>query len=129
MARILVVDDASIIRSMVKLLLIDGGHEVVGEAASGQEALSAYKEFMPDLVTMDINMPIGTTTQDKGGILTLKKLLSEFPNAMVIMISSHADKAILLESIKAGAKYYLLKPVTQEKLLEAVDKVLQGAKS
>lgn len=124
MAKILVVDDASIIRDMIKLLLMDGGHEVVAEAGSGQEAFELYKKHQPDLVTMDINMPVGGNERERGGILTLKKILSEFPLAKVVMVSSHADKETLLESVKAGAKHYLLKPISQDKLLAAVEKVL-----
>lgn len=129
MAKILVVDDASIIRNMIKLLLMDGGHEVVAEAGSGQEAYELYKKHLPDLVTMDINMPVGESEQERGGILTLKKILSEFPQAKVIMVSSHADKEILLESVKAGARHYLLKPISQDKLLAAVEKVLSAGEA
>ncbi|WP_158269752.1 response regulator [Desulfonatronum sp. SC1] len=102
MAKILVVDDASIIRNMMELLLKDGGHEVLAEAGSGQEAFELYKKHQPDLVTMDINMSMGESEQKRGGILTLKKILSEFPQAKAIMVSSHANKEILLESIKPG---------------------------
>lgn len=124
MARILVVDDAPIIRNMIRVLLVDGGHEVAAEAASGQEALEQYKMHRPDLVTLDINMPVGKGEHQRGGILTLKKLVADYPDARVIMISSHADKDILVETIKSGAKNYLLKPIAQDKLLAAIKKAL-----
>ena len=114
MARILIVDDAIIIRNVIKVLLDGSEHQVVAEASNGKEAFELYAKHRPDIVTLDIRM------KGQDGIETLKLLLAKFPEAKVIMISSHAEKDILLEAMKSGAKYYLLKPVSRDKLLEAL---------
>jgi two-component system, chemotaxis family, chemotaxis protein CheY len=118
MASVLIVDDAEIIRNVIKVLLDGSEHHVVAEASTGQKALELYAKLRPDIVTLDIRM------RDMDGIDTLKQLLGNFPEARVIMISSHAEKEILMEAIKAGAKYYLLKPVPRSKLMQAIDIVL-----
>lgn len=119
MAGILIVDDVAMIRNVIKVLLEGSDHEVVAEASNGQEAYDLYAAHRPDIVTLDIRM------RGQDGIDTLKQLLFEFPEANVIMISTHAEKDILLEAVKNGAKYYLIKPVSRNKLLETIDLVLR----
>lgn len=118
MATILIVDDAAVIRNVIKVLLDGSEHQVVAEASNGKEAFDLYALHRPDVVTLDIRM------RGQDGIETLRHLLSRFPEARVIMISAHAEKDILLDAMKSGAKYYLLKPVSRAKLLEAIAMVL-----
>ena len=104
MAKILVTDDAAFMRMMVKDILTKGGHEVVGEAENGKQAVDKYKELKPDLVTMDITMP------EMDGIEALKAIKAEDPNANVIMCSAMGQQAMVLEAIQAGAKDFVVKP-------------------
>ena len=118
MARVMIVDDAKIIRSILRKFLVVGGHEIICEAANGIEAINGYMEHKPDIVTMDINMP------DIGGVVAVKKIISIDPQAKIIMISGVSQKETVLEAIKAGAKHYMIKPVTEQKFLEVIDQIL-----
>ncbi len=118
MARILIVDDSSVMRKNIKNFVEAGGHEVVAEAADGREVLACYINYRPDVVTLDISMPI------VDGISALKILLKSFPQAKVIMVSALGQKQNVLEAIKLGAKSYLVKPVERDKVIEIIGKVL-----
>ncbi len=118
MARVLVVDDAMFIRHIIGDLLKQHGHEVVGEASNGVEAVEQYRELKPDVTTLDITMP------EKDGIAALREILTEDPGAKVIMCSALKEKPKVLEALQAGARDYILKPVKPERVLEAVEKVL-----
>ena len=120
MAKVLVVDDAAFMRMMVKDILTKHGHEVVGEAVNGVEALDKYRELKPDLVTMDITMP------DVDGITALKNIRAEFPDAKIIMCSAMGQQAMVIDSIQAGAKDFIVKPFQAERIKETVEKVLSG---
>src|SRR6478736_4787617 len=98
MARILVADDAAFMRMMIKNILTQNGHEVVGEAENGVEAVARYAELKPDVTTMDITMP------EKDGIAALKELLAGDPAAKVVMCSALGHEAKVIESIRSGAK-------------------------
>ncbi len=117
MARILVVDDSTVMRKNIKNILEKAGHEVVGEAADGRDVLPVYVNTKPDLVTMDISMPI------IDGIEALKTIVKNFPNAKVIMVSALGQKAQVLEAIKLGAKSYVVKPIETDKFLEIIRKL------
>lgn len=117
MAKILITDDAAFMRMMVKDILTKGGHEVVGEAENGKQAVDKYKELKPDLVTMDITMP------EMDGIEALKAIKAEDPNANVIMCSAMGQQAMVLEAIQAGAKDFVVKPFQADKVLSSVEKV------
>ena len=118
MARVLVVDDAMFIRHIIGDLLTQHGHEVVGEAANGAEAVEQFRELRPDITTLDIVMP------GKDGITALREIISEDPEAKVIMCSALREKPKVLEALQAGACDYIVKPVRPERVLEAVAKVL-----
>ena len=117
-ARVLVVDDAMFIRHIIGDLLKQHGHEVVGEASNGVEAVERYRALKPDVTTLDITMP------EMDGITALKEILGEDPSAKVIMCSALKEKPKVLEALQAGARDYILKPVKPERVLEAVEKVL-----
>ena len=116
--KVLVADDATVIRVMLKNILAEAGYEVVGEAANGVEAVSKYKELHPDLVTMDITMP------EMDGINALRNIRTDDPNARVVMCSAMGQKNLVLEAIQAGAKNFIVKPFDRDKVLEVVAKVL-----
>jgi two-component system chemotaxis response regulator CheY len=118
MARILVVDDAAFMRKMVGDALTKGGHEVVGEAANGQEAIARFQELKPELMTLDITMP------EKDGLAALKEIVQLDPTALVIMCSALGQESKVLESIKLGAKDFVVKPFQPARVLEAVAKAL-----
>ena len=118
MARILVVDDAAFMRKMVSDALIKGGHEVVGEAGNGTEAVTRFQELKPELTTLDITMP------EKDGLTALKEIIELDPSARVIMCSALGQESKVLESIKAGARDFVVKPFQAERVLEAVGKAL-----
>jgi two-component system, chemotaxis family, chemotaxis protein CheY len=118
MARVLVVDDAAFMRKMVSDALSGGGHEVVGEAGNGDEAVQRYRELRPDVTTLDITMP------EKDGISALKEIIAADPGAKVVMCSALGQESKVLESIKLGAKDFVVKPFQAERVLSAIDKAL-----
>lgn len=115
--RVLVVDDAAFMRMMLKDILSKNGYEIVGEACNGQEGFDKYKELMPDIVTLDITMP------EVDGLECLKLIKGSFPNANVIMCSAMGQQAMVLDSIKAGAKDFIVKPFQTERVIESLGKV------
>ncbi|HHY74466.1 MAG TPA: response regulator [Bacillus bacterium] len=118
MATILVTDDAAFMRLMLKDILVKGGYEVVGEAENGKVAIGKYMELKPDLVTMDITMP------EMDGITALREIRKIDSQAKVIMCSAMGQQAMVLESIQAGAKDFIVKPFQEPRVIEAVQKVL-----
>lgn len=118
MARVLVVDDAKFMRVTLKNLLEEAGHEVIGEAANGVEAVEKYQELNPDVVTMDITMP------EMDGIEAIKRILGEDPRAKIIVVSAMGQKAMVVEAIQAGAKDFVVKPIKADKMKDAMQKLV-----
>ncbi len=116
--KILIVDDAAFMRMMLKNILSQNGYEIAGEASNGLEAVTLYKELKPDLVTMDITMP------EMDGITAVKEIKKIDPEAKIIMCSAMGQQAMVIESIQAGAKDFIVKPFQPDRVLEAVRKVL-----
>ncbi|PYI52960.1 response regulator [Paenibacillus flagellatus] len=119
MASILIVDDSILMRRNLRMLLTEAGHEVVAEASNGFEAYKEYVRTQPDLVTMDITMPV------MSGLDAVKKIIATYPQANIIMISALDQKSMVFEAIQNGAKHYILKPITIEKILHTVEEVLK----
>ena len=115
---ILIVDDAAFMRMMIKDILSKNGYTVAGEAENGVKAIEKYNELKPDLVLIDITMP------DKDGIQALKDIKASDPNAKIIMCSAMGQQAMVIESIQAGAKDFIVKPFQPDRVLEAVKKVV-----
>ncbi|MBQ3560014.1 MAG: response regulator [Agathobacter sp.] len=115
---ILICDDAAFMRMMIKDILSKNGYNVVGEAENGAVAVEKYTELKPDLVLMDITMP------EMDGIQALKKIKEKDGNASVIMCSAMGQQAMVIESIQAGAKDFIVKPFQADRVLEAVKKVV-----
>lgn len=118
MAKILIVDDAAFMRMMLKNMIVQAGHEVIGEAENGAVAVEKYQELKPDLVTMDITMP------EMDGITALKKIRLQDLNAKVIMCSAMGQQTMVIDAITAGAKDFIVKPFQQDRVQEAIQKVL-----
>lgn len=118
-ARVLVVDDAAFMRMMLKDILIKNGFMVVGEAANGNEATLRYQELKPDVVTMDITMP------EMDGITAVKEIIKIDANAKIIMCSAMGQQAMVLDAIQAGAKDFIVKPFQEERVIDAMTKVLK----
>ncbi|HHY11601.1 MAG TPA: response regulator [Firmicutes bacterium] len=118
MAKILVADDAMFMRNRTSRLLTANGYQVV-EASNGEEAVRRYFEEKPDVVLMDITMPV------LDGIEALKQLRAKDPGAKVVMVTALGQKSMVLEAIRAGARDFIVKPFEPERLLEAVKKQCQ----
>lgn len=121
MKRVLIVDDASVIRLRIKNALVEGGFEIAGEAADGKKAVAMYEQLKPDVVTMDIVMP------GMNGVDALKEILRINPDARVIMITALDQKDKLMEAVLAGAKDYIVKPFEDERIVSAVNRSLATA--
>ena len=115
---ILLVDDASFMRMMIKDILTKNGFNVLGEAENGLKAVEKYKELDPDLVIMDITMP------EMDGIQAVKEIKKINGNARIIMCSAMGQQAMVIEAIQAGAKDFIVKPFQPDRVVEAVKKVL-----
>ena len=118
MARVLVVDDAAFMRKLLTDALVSGGHEVVGEAGNGIEAVARWQELKPELTTLDITMP------EKDGLAALAEIMAIDPSAKIIMCSALGQEAKVLEAVRLGAKDFVVKPFQPPRVLEAVDKAL-----
>ena len=116
---ILICDDAAFMRMMIKDILTKNGYNIVGEAENGAKAVEKYAELKPDLVLMDITMP------EMDGIEALKKIKAADANASIIMCSAMGQQAMVIESIQSGAKDFIVKPFQADRVLEAVQKVVE----
>lgn len=118
MARILIVDDSIMMRKTLCTILQRAGHTIVAEGANGEQAVLFYTNHRPDLVTLDITMP------GMGGIEAITKIREFDPNASIIVVSALGQKHVVFEALQKGAKNYVLKPITEDKLLAVVNMVL-----
>ena len=115
---ILICDDAAFMRMMIKDIISKNGYNVAGEAENGAKSVEKYKEVNHDLVLMDITMP------EMDGIQALKAIKAADAGAKVIMCSAMGQQAMVIESIQAGAKDFIVKPFQADRVLEAVKKVI-----
>ena len=118
--RVLIVDDSTTMRKIISQQLKSELYEICGEASNGEEALNKYKELNPDIVTLDINMPV------VDGIEALKGILDYNKKARVVMLTSEGEKTTVIEAIKLGAKGYIVKPPSKAKVCENVKKALES---
>ncbi len=114
--KILVVDDSRIIRRVLTGTLQEAGYEIAGEAANGEEALEQLKQSVPDMVTLDITMPI------MDGLETLTHIREEYPDLKVIMISAAGQKNKVIQALKDGALDFIRKPFEKDEMLEVIAK-------
>ncbi len=116
--RILVTDDTAFMRLLLQKILTEGGYDVVGEADNGKEAVRLFERHRPDLVTMDVTMPI------LNGVEALKRIRAVDPDARVLMVSAMGQKNMVMQALREGAQGFLIKPFEKEKVLQAVAEVL-----
>ena len=117
--KILIVDDALFMRSMLKEIFLRAGYEIAGEAEDGQAAVLAYRALKPDLVTMDIVMP------ERSGLEALREICSEDPQARVVMCSALGQENLVLQAVQAGARDFIVKPFQEERVLEVVRRIAE----
>ena len=115
---VLIVDDVAFVRTTLATILSKNGYEVVGEAASGSEAIEQYARLNPDVVTMDVVM------QKMSGIEATRKIMKSSPSARIIMVSAMGQESLVMEAIHAGARDYLLKPFSSTDILKTLSHVL-----
>ncbi len=120
MKRVLIVDDASVVRLLIKKVLKEADFDIVGEAVNGVDALAKYKELKPDIVTMDITMP------EADGIQAPKDIIAFDANAKIVMLSGIDQKDMLWKAIKAGASSYIVKPFENDRILSTLNEVINS---
>lgn len=113
--RVLVVDDGAFMRLLIKQMLVKRGYEIVGEAENGKEAVEKYEELRPDLVTLDITMPV------MDGIMALKEIMALNSNAKVVMVSAMGQEVYVKEAIRCGAKSFVVKPFDEGTLIAVIE--------
>ena len=116
--RVLIADDAAYMREMLRDILTQGGYTVVAEASDGDEAVEAFGEHSPDLVTLDIVMP------RKSGLEALREIMQRDSGACVVMCSALGQEALVKDMLAAGARGYLVKPFKPDQVLDVVGKAL-----
>ena len=117
MGRLLIVDDAMLMRTMIRDVAVEAGWEVVGEARNGVEGVEMFEKFRPDLVTMDVVMPEMT------GLEALRKIRTIDPEAQVVMVTALDQKQTLLDSIRDGAIDFIVKPFDRARIASLLGKV------
>jgi two-component system chemotaxis response regulator CheY len=114
--KVMVVDDSPIVTRKICMMMEMLGYLVVKTAENGLEAIAGYRECRPDLVTMDITMPV------MDGIEATRNIRREFPYATIIMVTSHGQEKMVFDALRAGAKGYVLKPFQQQRLVTVIEK-------
>lgn len=118
MARGIVIDDSKFMRSIIKSTLVEGGHEIIGEADNGGDGLEMYKLLKPDFATMDITM------MGKDGLETVAEITKIDPNAKIIVVSAMSENALRLNQKNINARAFITKPFDKKQLLDTINKVL-----
>lgn len=119
MATVLMVDDSRTSRRILRSVLEEGGFEVIGEAINGEEGYLKYKELNPDVVTMDITMPV------MDGIESLTLIKKANPESKVIMITAAGQKEKMVDALKRGADEFITKPFDADVVLETVKRIAE----
>ncbi|MBE5880543.1 MAG: response regulator [Lachnospiraceae bacterium] len=119
MSKVLIVDDSRTSRKILKGILEGAGHEVVGEAVDGQDGVEKYKELSPEVVTLDITMPV------LDGLGSLAEIKKADPNARVIMVTAAGQQTKMVEAIKLGAAEFITKPFEPDLILAMIEKVMK----
>lgn len=120
MSNILMVDDSKTSRKILRGILEDNGHVIVGEAVNGAEAIEMFKSLRPDITTMDITMPV------MDGLTALKEIMELDPGAKVVMVTAAGQKTKMIDAIKYGAAEFLAKPFEATQIIEILNKVIHG---
>ncbi|GGJ56938.1 two-component system chemotaxis response regulator CheY [Anoxybacillus voinovskiensis] len=118
MAKVLIVDDAKFMRMTLSNILKKANHEIVGEGENGKEAVELYRSLQPDVVTLDITMPV------MNGIEAVKAIKKLDPHAKIIMCSAMGQQKMVVEAIEAGAADFIVKPFEESRVIEALSRAL-----
>jgi len=118
MKTVLIIDDSDNMRMTIKELVELNGFSVIGEAGDGKTGIGLYKEFKPDIVTLDVIM------REMDGIETLKQIIEFDAGAKVVMVSAMGQELYVKDAIKSGAKGFVVKPFGEQQLMETFKKVL-----
>lgn len=118
--RVLIADDHTMVREGLRRAMTDAGFDVVGEAGDGEEAVRLAQEHRPDVVLMDLSLPIFS------GVAATKRIVKELPGTKVLVLSMLSDDAAVSSALGAGASGYMVKDCTTEELVEAVSRVEKG---
>jgi two-component system, chemotaxis family, chemotaxis protein CheY len=116
--RLLVTDDAMILREIIKDTALSAGYEIVGEATNGQEAAEKYDALLPDVMTLDLVMP------EYDGLHALRTIRAKHPEAKIIMVSALDQKSVLKDAFKLGVLDFIVKPFDRKQLIETLDRAL-----
>jgi len=116
MKNVLIVDDSKTSRRVLRDILERAGYSIVGEAVNGQEGFDEYIKLKPDIVTMDITMPV------LDGIDSLKLIKKADPDAKVVMITAAGQKHKMMEAVKLGASEFVAKPFVEETVVDAISR-------
>ena len=116
--KILIVDDSAFIRMALRDILTTNGYEVTGEADNGEQAIAKFQELRPDLVTLDVVMP------GKGGLETLQEIIKLDPTVKTLMVTAVGKQSMVIESLQAGAKGFLIKPFEPNAVIAEVKRIL-----
>ena len=119
MAGVMIVDDASFMRRVIRKIVESDGYEVAGEAIDGADAVEKYASLEPDLVTMDIVMPRCS------GINALETIMSQHPEARIVMCSALGQEDLVEESLRAGARDFIVKPFRRQEVLATLSGILR----
>ena len=120
MGTVMVVDDSDFMRSVLKKIIRESGHEVVAEACNGQEAINLSKKIKPNLIFMDIVMqPLPNA---KNGIEALVQIVTANPSTKIVMCSSMGQQKLITRALKSGAVDFVIKPFQTQQVLEVISK-------
>jgi len=114
----MIVDDAAFMRLNLKNILKDS-YEIIGEAKNGQEAVEMYQELTPDIVTMDITMPV------MDGLEAIRTIKNIDPDSKIIVCSAMGQQKMIIAAIEAGAKDFIVKPFKEERVIAAIKKFIK----
>jgi len=117
MSNVLIADDSTFMRLMIRKILTKHGFSVIGEAKDGEEVVQQYAKLRPNLVTMDIVMP------KLNGIEAVKKIVQFDPDAKIVMVTALGQEQLVIEAIKSGAKEFVIKPFNEAQVVNAVASV------
>lgn len=114
--KVLVVDDAAFVRAMLKKLIEDNGFIVSAEAENGEDAIRVYRTLKPDLVIMDITMPL------MDGLEATKRIVAYDPEAKIVIVSARGEKPMVIKAIEAGAQDFIVKPFEVTRVVKTLNK-------